>query len=155
MGTDPTSQLIGPVSQGQDAVTLREEIKMKTFTLTLAALIGLAGAAAADPLLGNWRTIPDDNGNSGLIQVAPCGAALCGTLVQAFDANGNSVQTDNVGRMIISETVAQGGGDYRGKIYAPDRDRTYNARLQLNGNTLSVSGCVLGICRDGGTWTRP
>jgi uncharacterized protein (DUF2147 family) len=26
--------------------------------------------------------------------------------------------------------------------------------MQLNGNTLSVRGCVLGICRDGGTWTR-
>jgi uncharacterized protein (DUF2147 family) len=24
----------------------------------------------------------------------------------------------------------------------------------LNGDTLAVRGCVLGICRDGGTWTR-
>ncbi|SLN20343.1 DUF2147 domain-containing protein [Pseudooctadecabacter jejudonensis] len=127
---------------------------MKTLTLTLAAIVGLAGAAAADPLEGMWRTAKDDNGNSGLIQVAPCGAALCGTLVQAFDANGNQMSSPNVGRQIISQTVAQGGGEYRGKVYSPDRDRTYNSRLQLSGNTLSVNGCVLGICRDGGTWTR-
>ena len=127
---------------------------MKLFTLTVAAVVGLAGAAMAEPLVGTWRTVADDNGNSGLIRVAPCGAALCGTLIQSFDANGNPMDSVNTGRQIISETVPQGGGEYRGKVYSPDRDRTYNSRLQLNGNTLSVSGCVLGICRDGGTWTR-
>lgn len=127
---------------------------MKTFALTVAAIIGLAGTAAADPLLGTWRTAQDDNGNSGLIRVAPCGNALCGTLVQSFDASGNAFTSENQGRQIISETVPQGGGEYRGKVYSPDRDRTYNSRLVLNGNRLSVSGCVLGICRDGGTWTR-
>jgi len=127
---------------------------MKTFALSAAALIALAGAAFADPLEGMWRTVADDNGNSGLIQVAPCGAALCGTLVRAFDGNGNEMQSPNVGRQIISQTVPQGNGAYRGKVYSPDRDKTYNSRLQMNGNTLSVEGCVLGICRDGGTWTR-
>lgn len=127
---------------------------MKTIALTAAALIALAGSAFADPLEGMWRTAADDNGNSGLIQVAPCGNALCGTLVRAFDANGNQMDSPNVGRQIISETVAAGGGQYTGKVYSPDRDKTYNSRLQLSGNTLSVSGCVLGICRDGGTWTR-
>lgn len=127
---------------------------MKTFALTLAAAIGFAGAAFADPLEGNWRTPADDNGNSGIVRVAPCGAALCGTLVQAFDASGTQLQTANIGRQIIFDTVAQGGGEYRGKVYSPDRDATYNSRLTLSGNSLSVSGCVLGICRDGGTWTR-
>ena len=123
----------------------------------LGAAIGLAiwaGAAMADPLEGLWRTARDDNGNSGLIQVAPCGDALCGTLIRAFDANGNEMASDNVGRLIISETRPRGNGEYRGKVYSPDRDQTYNSRLQLSGDTISVSGCVLGICRDGGTWTR-
>lgn len=127
---------------------------MKILATTAAALIGLAGAAFADPLEGDWRTPRDDNGNSGIVRVAPCGGGLCGTLVQAFDANGNAMQTANIGRMIIIDTTAQGGGEYRGQIYSPDRDKTYNSRLQLNGNQLSVSGCVLGICRDGGTWVR-
>lgn len=130
---------------------------MKRITLALAALVASAGLAAADPLEGLWRTIADDNGNSGLIEVKPCpgnGAQLCGTLIKAFDGGGNEIQTDNVGTTIISQTVAQGGGQYRGKVYSPDRDRTYNSRLQLSGNTLAVSGCVLGVCRDGGSWTR-
>ncbi len=127
---------------------------MKKTLLGCVAVIALAGMASADPLEGTWRTAPDDNGNTGLIIVAPCGAALCGTLTTAYDTSGVVMQSPNVGRQIISETVSQGGGQYRGRVYSPDRDRTYNSRLTLNGNTLSVSGCVLGICRDGGTWTR-
>ncbi|MEP6018909.1 MAG: DUF2147 domain-containing protein [Paracoccaceae bacterium] len=125
--------------------------------LALAAIIALgtaSGALAADPLEGLWRTAKDDNGNSGLIEVKPCGAKLCGTLVKSFDSSGASVSSDQLGRKIISETVASGGGNYKGKVYSPDRDKTYNSKLVLSGNTLKVSGCVLGICRDGGTWSR-
>ena len=50
---------------------------MNKILLTLAATVGFAGAAFADPLEGNWRTPTDDNGNSGIVQVAPCGAVLC------------------------------------------------------------------------------
>lgn len=127
---------------------------MKTFLITLAGTVGIAGIAAADPLEGNWRTPSDDNGNSGIVQVAPCGAALCGTLVQAFDGNGAAIQSPNIGRQIIFDTTPSGGGEYQGRVWSPDRDKTYNSRLQLSGNSLSVSGCVLGVCRDGGTWTR-
>jgi len=127
---------------------------MKILALTLAATLGFSGAAFADPLEGNWRTPTDDNGNSGIVQVAPCGAALCGTLIQSFDASGAQMQSPNIGRQIIFDTQAQGGGAYRGRVWSPDRDQTYNSRLQLSGDSLSVSGCVLGICRDGGTWTR-
>ena len=128
---------------------------MRVFTTALVATIALAGAAfAADPLEGMWKTTADDNGNSGLIQVAPCGAKLCGTLVKAFDANGKSIASDNIGKKIISNTVAQGGGLYKGKVYSPDRDKTYSSRLTLSGNRLAVQGCVLGICRDGGNWVR-
>lgn len=128
---------------------------MRIFALTAAAVLFGAGAAfAADPLEGYWRTAADDNGHSGLIHVQPCGAKLCGTLVKAFDASGNEMQSDNIGRKIISETVNKGNGKYTGKVYSPDRDKTYNSRLNLAGARLSVSGCVLGICRDGGAWQK-
>jgi uncharacterized protein (DUF2147 family) len=45
--------------------------------VTLAAALAMtAGAALADPAAGTWRTVPDDNGNSGHVEIAPCGAAL-------------------------------------------------------------------------------
>lgn len=127
---------------------------MKTVLFAFAASLALAGAAFADPIEGQWRTAPDDNGNSGLVDVVPCGNAFCGTLTVAYDASGNRMESENVGRMILSEMQPRGGGEYRGRIYSPDRDQTYNSRVQLSGDTLSVRGCVLGICRDGGTWTR-
>lgn len=123
--------------------------------LATVALMTSAGiAAAADPLEGTWRTAPDDNGNSGLINVAPCGAKLCGTLVKAYDSKGQEMASENLGRQIISQTVNTGGGSYAGKVYSPDRGKTYKSKLTLSGATLKVQGCVLGICRDGGTWKK-
>lgn len=129
---------------------------MKTFATTLAAGLFLAGAAfAADPVEGIWQTAPDDNGNFGHIEVKPCGAAFCGTLVKAFDSAGKQVESPNVGKQIVWDMIAQGDGSYAdGKIWSPDRDKTYNSKMELAGDGLTVKGCVLMICRDGGTWTR-
>lgn len=126
---------------------------MRLTLATFAALL-IAGAASADPLEGRWQTAPDDNGNVGIIDVVPCAAALCGTLIAAFDSAGTQVESPNVGRQIIWDTVATGEGEYSGRIYAPDRDKEYASRLVLAGDRLTVSGCVIGICREGGTWVR-
>jgi uncharacterized protein (DUF2147 family) len=127
---------------------------MKKFTISAMALLLSAGTAMADPLEGMWRTGGDDNGHSGLIKVAPCGDQLCGTLIKAYDETGAEIESDNIGRNIISETVAQGDGYYKGLVYSPDRDKTYKSKLQMTGSTLKVRGCVAFICRDGGTWQR-
>ncbi|MCP1167260.1 DUF2147 domain-containing protein [Limimaricola litoreus] len=127
---------------------------MKRLAIAVCALIGMAGGAMADPLQGTWRTAPDDNGNSGLVQVAPCGAQLCGQLVKAYGPGGAEIASPNLGRNIISETISVGGGEYRGKVFAPDTGKTYNSKLVMTGNRLSVSGCVLGFCREGGVWQK-
>ncbi len=127
---------------------------MKLTSLAIVLSTFTVGTAFADPLEGMWRTTKDDNGNSGLIQVAPCGDKLCGKLVKSYDASGNEMSSKNIGKNIISQTVAEGGGKYKGKVYSPDRDKTYSSRLMLSGDTLKVQGCVFGICRDGGTWMR-
>jgi uncharacterized protein (DUF2147 family) len=124
--------------------------------LALAAVFVMgAGVAWADPVEGTWKTKPDDNGNFGHVKIAACGAAFCGKLVKAFDGSGAEIDSPNVGKAIVWDMVAYPDGLYDdGQIWSPDRDKTYNSDMQLNGNTLSVRGCVLGICRDGGTWTR-
>jgi uncharacterized protein (DUF2147 family) len=114
-----------------------------------------AFAALADPVEGLWKTKPDDNGNFGHVQIAPCGPAFCGVLTQAFTADGSVRSSANIGRQIVWDMAAEGAGAYAGgKIWSPDRDKTYSGKMQLDGDGLAVSGCVLGICRDGGTWTR-
>jgi uncharacterized protein (DUF2147 family) len=127
---------------------------MKLISVAAAVFVALAGAASADPLEGRWRTTADDNGNSGLVQVTPCGAMLCGTLIKAFGPDGKEIASDNIGRALIWDTEARGGGEYRGRVYSPDRDQEYNSKLILTGDSLSVSGCRLGICREGGVWSR-
>ena len=123
--------------------------------VTLATVLALAaGAAAAEPLAGTWQTEAGDDGNTGHVQIAPCGAKLCGTLVRSFDASGAEMGSDHIGRQIVWDMEPQGDGRYgKGKIWAPDRDKTYRSKLQLSGDTLKVSGCVGPICR-AQTWAR-
>jgi uncharacterized protein (DUF2147 family) len=120
-----------------------------------AAMLLVAGAAFADPVEGLWKTKPDDNGNFGHVQIKPCGPAFCGTLVKAFDGSGKQIDSPNIGKKIVWDMQAKGDGYYAdGKVWSPDRDKTYSSKMQLSGNGLAVKGCVIGICRDGGTWTR-
>lgn len=126
----------------------------KTLTAALALTL-MAGQALADPLYGIWATTPDDNGNSGHIRVEACGDAICGTLIKSFDGNGKEYASENIGKLIIWDMKPRGNGKYGGgKVWSPDRDQTYASKMVLNGDTVKVSGCVLVVCRDGGTWTR-
>jgi len=128
---------------------------LKKLILAAVLSVGAGAAFAADPVEGTWKTKPDDNGNFGYVQIKPCGPAFCGTLIKAFDGSGKEIDSPNVGKKIVWDMVAYPDGLYDdGKIWSPDRDKTYSSDMQLSGNSLSVRGCVLGICRDGGTWTR-
>lgn len=128
---------------------------MKKFLIAAAMLFG-ATAASADPVEGTWKTKPDDNGKFGYVEIAPCGDKLCGVLVKAFDEAGAETDSPNIGKQIVWDMVANGDGTYGGgKVWAPDRDKTYKSKMALSGDTLAVSGCVLGgvICRDS-AWSR-
>ena len=120
-----------------------------------AALILAAGMAqAADPAEGIWKTQPDDNGNYGHVQIYPCEVRLCGVIVAAFNPDGSVRESKTVGKRMIWDMQAAGQGAYSGgKIWAPDRDKTYSSRMALSGARLDVSGCVFGICRSQ-AWTR-
>lgn len=128
---------------------------MRRFALIAALALSAGAAHAADPVEGVWKTKPDDNGNFGYVKVEPCGPAFCGTLIKSFDSTGAPLDSENIGKAIIWDMIAYGEGVYDdGKVWSPDRDKTYSSDMQLSGDKLSVRGCVLGICRDGGTWTR-
>lgn len=129
---------------------------MKTLFFAAVATASMTTAGwAADPIVGTWQTIKDDNGNYGQISIKECGSNICGTLVTSFDSAGKAFKSENQGRKLIWDMKNDGGGKYSGgKVYSPDRDKTYNGQLVLSGNALDVKGCVLGICRSGGKWSR-
>jgi uncharacterized protein (DUF2147 family) len=128
---------------------------MKTTLMALVLAFAGTAAFAGDAVEGMWKTKADDNGNQGLIKISACGPALCGVLVKSFDKSGAEWASPNIGKQIIWDMMAEGDGNYGGgKIWSPDRDKTYSSKMSLSGDTLAVKGCVIGICRDGGTWTR-
>jgi len=127
-------------------------------TALLAGLLSLSGTfAQADAATGTWKTEAGDAGGYLHVKMVPCGDALCGSIDKAFSAGG-SVSTDyeHTGKRMIWDMKAEGDGSYGGgKIWAPDKNKTYKSKMSLSGNKLTVKGCVAGgaICR-GQTWTR-
>jgi uncharacterized protein (DUF2147 family) len=125
--------------------------------LLLAALaLAIAAPALADPVDGTWKTFPDDNGDFGYIRIAPCGDKICGVLIKSFDKAGKPLASPNIGKKIVWDMVAKGGGAYGGgKIWSPDRDQTYASKMALKGDVLTVKGCALmGLVCRGQDWTR-
>lgn len=124
-------------------------------TFKTALILGLlATPALADPVLGTYQTQPGDTGSYAHVELYDCDGSICGVIRKAFDASGAEVASDKIGKRMIWDMAAAGDGAYSGgKIWAPDRDKTYKSKMQLTGKTLKVSGCVAVICRSQ-TWTR-
>ncbi len=125
---------------------------MKRILATAAAMVMVAGAAMADPVVGTWKSQPGETGGYIHVKIAPCGSNICGTITKVVGNDNTSI----VGRKIINGMKANGGGKYSGgTIWAPDTDKTYKSKMALSGNKLKVSGCVAGgiICRSQ-SWTR-
>ncbi|GAA6208181.1 DUF2147 domain-containing protein [Cognatishimia sp. WU-CL00825] len=129
---------------------------MKPIIFALSLCIA-ATAASAEPVHGTWKTEPGDSGGYLHVTLNACGPALCGTIAKAFDASGApSKGYAHLGKKMIWDMRATGTGSYgNGKIWAPDKDKTYASKLSLKGNVLTVKGCVAGglICRSQ-TWRR-
>ncbi len=127
---------------------------MKKLLLSLA-MIALSGlpALAADPLLGLWKTQVDD-GAYAYVDVHPCGAKICGTIVRTFNAQGE-YKSENLGKDIIRGMVPQGDGYYKGNVWRPSNDKIYIGKIILKGNSMKMKGCVAGglFCASQ-TWTR-
>lgn len=123
--------------------------------LGMGLVMALAGPAAADPAEGAWLTQRDGQGQFGRVVVAPCGDALCGTLVSVHDRQGRRIASSRTGQRLIWDMRPEGGGRYGGgKIFVPDQNKTYDARMELTPAGLLVSGCVMFVCRSV-DWTRP
>ena len=108
-----------------------------------------ASAASAASLLGTWAAEPDSKGQVGHIDITPCGAALCGTIVRIFDKAGQPATTPNLGRRILRDVTQTGPNTYDGgKVYVPILGAEFNVDITLTGNSLKLSACnALSVCR--------
>lgn len=127
---------------------------MKRLALGLAVALATTTAAfAADPIEGLWKTQPDD-GAYAHVQIAPCGAAFCGTIQRTFNASGE-YKSPNLGKKLVIDMKPQGGGNYAGKVWRPSNDKIYIGKIKLSGNSMALKGCVAGglLCSSQ-TWGR-
>lgn len=114
-------------------------------------------ASSADAsVTGLWKTEAGDSGGWLRVQIEPCGNKICGTIAAAINSDGAVIEDyEHTGKEMIAGMVESGPGSYaKGTIWAPDKDKTYKAKLNLADNgKLIVKGCVAFICRSQ-TWTR-
>jgi uncharacterized protein (DUF2147 family) len=120
--------------------------------LTILAL-ALPGGAFAQDVNGLWQTETSDSGAYLHVRIGDCSGGngqKCGQIVEVFNSDNQSIK----GKPIIWAMQPDGAGRWSGgRIWAPDDDKTYRSKMRLNGNTLSVEGCVTIICR-GQDWKR-
>jgi len=125
--------------------------------ITIAtALLGLTAATAAEarlPIEGRWA-----KGNL-QIDIKPCGATLCGTVVKASPKQQARAErgsgTNLVGATLIKQIQPTGPGSYKARVFVADRNMHANGKIrQLGPNRLAVSGCVLAVVCKSTRWER-
>lgn len=127
---------------------------MLRMSSSVVLALAVATPASAAPIEGLWKNPI----GSAIIDVAPCGNALCGKVVWA-SARGQREVAKNTSH-VVGTTVLTGvrpkGSGWAGKLYIPDDNIHVSARLQLlNADQLKLTGCGLAglICRSQ-IWTR-
>jgi len=129
---------------------------MKRILISLAALALLSGpavASAKSPLEGRWK-----NGKME-VEIAPCGKALCGTVVKASPKQQAKAErgsgTELIGATLIKGIERTGPGTYRASVFVADRNVHARGTIyQVSADRLKVRGCVLAIICKSKTWDR-
>jgi uncharacterized protein (DUF2147 family) len=101
--------------------------------LVLALATPRASAALSPNVQGNWLT---GNGH-GVVQIARCGAELCGRIVGIDRAAGEPMPTDVRGRpqcglSIVTTDGADPDGTWHGQITDPRDGHSYQTRLSVD-----------------------
>jgi len=111
--------------------------------VAFAAVLALGGCsqqattapAAANQQLGRWVT---ESGNLE-IDIAPCGKALCGTVVKVL-ANRSMADPSKtmaadapspLGMKVLRDFMPSGDGEWQGQIYNRESGKTYDCLMSL------------------------
>ena len=118
--------------------------------LAAFATVSSAPASAGEPIEGVWKNRP----NTLIVRIAPCGGALCGTVIRAAEDAKESVRSAGapnlVGTRILSGLRQSSAGSYKGDIFNPNLNLHAAGTLTLESpSVMLVRGCVLAglICK--------
>jgi uncharacterized protein (DUF2147 family) len=128
-------------------------------------MLTVATTAQTNGPTGVWLTQKGD----AHVRVAPCGGALCGTVVwlkNPIDSETGRPLTDKhnpdparrnspmLGTQIMFGMRPSGPDRWSGHFYNGEDGKTYEGNLVVLGpESLKVEGCLIGICM-GETWRR-
>ena len=136
-------------------------IALASIWLVTAPAFGQSAARGdAGGLLGRWLT---DNGNLE-VEIAPCGAAVCGTVTKvlgnrSMSGNGEMVAADArdpLGMILLKDFTSSGDGEWSGEIYNRENAKTYSCKITLGGPDQLVVRPYVGVPMFGRTliWKR-
>ena len=122
-----------------------------------AALVSVAAPAAgnAPAAEGVWRNPK----NTVHVQLQPCGATMCGTVVWAApkaQAKARAAGQKLVGAQLFREFKPVAPGRWQGKVFVPDLNRTFSGTMTATSPTQIVGkGCLIGgfFCKQQ-TWVK-
>ena len=129
----------------------------------LLVILLVAAAHNSTPIIGRWYT----PGDKAIVEIAPCGNQLCGTIVAAAplpETNAPPRDSRNPDAALRSRSIVGvrllNGFTFEdrkwkgGTIYNPANGKTYRSELVLGADGfLKVSGCVAIFCQTQ-TWRR-
>ena len=122
--------------------------------LAATSLLLASSPLAAAEIEGRWRS---PGGNS-IIEIAPCGNDLCGTVAWASDkAKKDAAKTtsDLVGTQLLTGLQEKKPGRWHGKLFIPDKNMRVTAKIQLaSPSQLKVSGCAAKVICTSQTWNK-
>ena len=125
------------------------------YALLTSALFGVNyKALAADSIIGVWQTEPSETGYLH-VKIEACEESICGTVLKSFSlADEPNENYEHIGEKMIWDMKEKGPDSWsRGKIWDPSADKTYKSKMSLDGDVLSVSGCIAFFCK-AQDWTR-
>lgn len=127
---------------------------MRIIIFALSAFTLAAPAIAAPSVAGRWVT----QDGKGVVEIAPCGALLCGKIKKlAVASKGPLLDSNNsdpklrtrplLGLPILSG-MKDAGAHWEGTIYSPERGRSYRSVIKRNPDgSLAVKGCQGPFCQ--------
>jgi uncharacterized protein (DUF2147 family) len=121
-----------------------------------AAVAGIAAPAVAAPnAAGVWRNPK----NTVHVKLQPCGNTMCGTVVWAApkaQAKARAAGQQLVGAQLFREFKPVAPGQWKGRVFVPDMNRTFSGTITAAGPTRMVGkGCLIGgfFCKQQ-TWVK-
>jgi uncharacterized protein (DUF2147 family) len=137
-------------------------LKLRIAGAVLPSIFLIAAAQSEPTVQGRWLT---DDGK-GIVNIARCGAQICGRIVEVLDKRPNVPKTDInnpdphlrnrpiLGLTALSGYTGSGSAWRGGRAYDPKSGRSYRSSLELNPDgSLKLTGCLLFICQSR-RWTR-